>query len=797
MNALPRHFRAAAPALSPAGTKCAHCGLALAGEAAGERFCCAGCASAFAIIRGLGLDQYYTARRLDPSARPPRPEADIKADVTRFLRAAADGASEIDLAVDGVQCGACVWLIENMLAREAAVISARVNMTTRRLRLRFRGGAEAAAHLVERVEALGYRLVPFDPSCATATDDRAVRALLRPLAVAGFAAGNGMLLAFAVWAGLAQGMGPATRALLQAISALIALPAIAYAGMPFFRAAARALRGRRVTMDVPISLGLLVVTGLSLADLLAANGETYFESATMLLFFLLLGRVLDQRARGQTQAAAAHLLALRLREVTVLAADGSQQRRAPETLGAGEMIIIGAGERVGADGVILRGQGSLDASVITGESDPVAAAPGARVFAGSLNLGAPLVVRVERAGESTVLAEAARLIEQAAEARGRYVALADRMARLYAPGVHGAALLSFLMWWLWRGASLGTSLTIASAVLIITCPCALALAVPMVQVVAAARLFRAGVLLKSATALERLASVDTVVFDKTGTLTCPSLTPESQRDASAWRLAAGLAGTSRHPLARVLASSLPGAALPEGELREHLGAGLTLHCLEGEIRLGSRDFCQAISPQPMPAADSAEIWLTRPGAPPYRFAFTEAPRAGAASLVAWLARQRFNILLASGDRAAPVARIAGALGIARAHAELTPAAKCRLLDDLRAEGGHVLMVGDGLNDGPALAAATVSASPASATDLAQTVADVVFQGRSLMVIADVLALARRARAVMRQNLGLALGYNLVMVPLAMAGAITPWLAAAAMSASSLTVVLNSLRLQRR
>jgi Cu2+-exporting ATPase len=247
----------------------------------------------------------------------------------------------------------------------------------------------------------------------------------------------------------------------------------------------------------------------------------------------------------------------------------------------------------------------------------------------------------------------------------------------------------------------------------------------------------------------------------------------------------------------VLAASCPGAALPAGALREQPGAGLALARPGGEIRLGSRDFCGVASPMPAPAADSAEMWLTRPGAPPYRFTFAETPREGAAALVAWLARHGFRTLLASGDRCAPVAALARELGIARAHAGLTPAGKCRLLADLRAGGERVLMVGDGLNDGPALAAATVSASPASATDLAQTVADVVFQGRSLTVVADLLALARRARAVMRQNLLLALGYNLVMVPLAMAGAITPWLAAAAMSASSLVVVLNSLRLQRR
>jgi Cu2+-exporting ATPase len=774
---------------------CAHCGEPLAAGAGGPRFCCAGCAAASATIEALGLGRYYAERLLDPASRPPRPPTDGPADVARFLRSDGAGVSRLELAIDGLQCGACVWLIERVLAREAAVISARVNMTTRRLRLVFRGGAEVAAALVGRTEALGYRLVPFDPSCIEAADDRAARGLLRALAVSGFAAGNVMLLAFAVWAGLAQGMGPATRGLLDWVAALIALPAIGYGGMPFFGSAARALHARRINMDVPISLGLLVVTALSVADALTGNGQTWFESAVMLLFFLLLGRVLDQRARGRTRAAAGHLLALRLREVTVLADDGTQARRAPEALRAGESILVGSGERVGADGVVTRGASSVDASLINGESVPVAVAPGAAVFAGTLNLGAPLVLRVERAGESTLLAESVRLIEAAEQARGRYVALADRLARFYAPGVHGAALVSFALWWLWLGASLVQSLTIASAVLIITCPCALALAVPVVQVVATAHLFGRGVLLKSPTALERLASVDTVVFDKTGTLTGPRLTPGSTRDRAAWRVAAGLAAASRHPLARALAASLPDAALPEGELREHPGEGMTLRGPTGELRLGSRDFCGAGNPPEAP--DGAEMWLAQPGRPPHRFVFAEALREGAVALVARLQARGLRVLLASGDRAGPVAAVAEALGIADAHAGLRPAQKLALLEGLRAGGRRVLMVGDGLNDGPALAGALVSASPATGTDLAQTVADVVFQGRSLAVVADLLVLARRARAVMRENLALALGYNAVMVPLAMAGAVTPWLAAAAMSASSLVVMLNSLRLQSR
>ena len=787
------------------GVRCAHCGQPLAGAAEpSARFCCSGCAAACTTIEALGLGRYYAERALDPERRPPRPEAAERFDLARYTETGADGLARLEMAVDGLQCGACVWLIESVLAREAGVVSGRVNMTTRRLRLVWRGGAALGERLVARIEALGYRLVPFDPSCLSAAADRTGRALLRALAVAGFATGNVMLLAFGAWAGIAQGMGPATRGLIDWVSALIALPAIAYAGMPFFRPALAALRAGRTNMDVPISIGVLVVTGLSLAETLRAGPHTYFESAVMLLFFLLLGRVLDHRARGQARATAEHLLALRAAEVAVIQPDGTLRRVPQESVAPASRILVAAGERIGADGVVEQGVSALDASLVSGESLPVAAAPGTTVFAGTVNLDAPLTIRVTATGPATLLAECVRLIEAAETARGRVVLLADRVARRYAPVVHGLALATLLLWWLVLGAPPGRALMIAASVLIITCPCALALAVPAVQVIATGRLFRAGVLLKSATALERLAEIDTVVFDKTGTLTEPSFVlahktdgetdagPDAGPDAGALALAAALAAGSRHPLARALAAAAPGA-VPAARAIEHPGQGIAWAGPEGEVRLGSRDFCGA------PGADGEvpELWLARPGHAPQRFAFAERLRPDAAATLRRLAADGLALGLVSGDRAGPVAAVAAALGLAQAEAGRSPVQKIARIEALQRAGRRVLMVGDGLNDGPSLAAAHVSASPSSATDIAQTVADVVFQGRSLRPVADLIALARRARRVMRENLALALVYNGTMVPLAMAGYITPWLAAASMSASSLAVMANSFRVNVR
>ena len=749
---------------------------------------------AYDTIQALGLGRYYAQRILDPALRALRPDPQQGRDFSRFIATQPDGSQELILAIDGMQCGACVWLIESVLARQPDVLRGRVNMTTRRLRLVWRGPVERAVSLVDAVERLGYRLVPFDPASLATARNTTDRALMRALAVAGFASANVMLLSIGIWAGEAGGllhdMGPATRDLLHWFSALIAMPAIAYAGRPFFVSSLAALRQMRTNMDVPISLGVVLVTGMSLAQTIQGGAHTYFDSAITLLFFLLIGRVLDHRARGQARATAEQLLALRASDVAVLRSDGTIDRRAQHATRTGDRVLVSMGERIGVDGVIERGMSPLDASLVTGESLPARASPGTRVFAGTLNLGEPLVVRATATGNGTLLAECVRLIETAEARRSGFVILADRVARRYAPAVHLTALATFLWWYFVADVPAGTALLTACAVLIITCPCALALAVPVVQVIATSRLFRSGVLLKSPTALERLADVDTVVFDKTGTLTEPAMLLRESRDLDqdTLRTAASLAAASRHPLARSLLAASGPVAIPD-DVEEVPGEGI--RC--GETRLGSRAFASVAADE----APGPELWLSRPGRAPACFHFAEAVRADAAATLQRLRRLGLSMLLLSGDRRAAVGPVAAELGLPHWQAEQTPMRKVAEIEALIAAGQKVLMVGDGLNDSPSLAAATVSASPANAADISQTVADIVFQGHLLAPVANVIETARRARSVMRQNLLLSIGYNALMVPLAMAGFVTPWLAAAAMSSSSLLVLANSFRLYRR
>ena len=777
----------AAAAAASVADSCAHCGLPVA---VGRRFCCPGCEAASETIATLGLGAYYAQRQLDPASRPPRPEPGEGIDVARFITADAAGRQTLLLAVDGLQCGACVWLIEQVLARRP-LRQGRVNMTTRRLRLVWDGPIEVATDAIAAVEALGYRLVPFDAARLAAAGDATGRRLMRSLAVAGFAAGNVMLISIGIWVGLAQNMGPGTRDLLHWVSALIALPAIAYAGQPFFRSAAHALMLRRTNMDVPISVGVLLVSGMSLAETIGHGAHTYFDSAVSLVFFLLIGRVLDHRARTQARATAEQLLALQTGSVTVLDPGGLTRVMAAAAVQPGWCVLVGRGERIGVDGEVTQGSALLDTSLVTGESLPVAASPGSVVYAGTVNLGDPVTVRATRTGEATLLADCVRLIEVAEARRSRYVVLADRVARLYAPVVHGAAALTFAFWMLVGHAGLEQSLLAACAVLIITCPCALALAIPAVQMIATSRLLRAGILLKSATALERLAAVDTVVFDKTGTLTLPTLAlqPDDATASEHLRLAASLAASSRHPLARALLAASGPVPIADGVV-ETPGQGLALATPRGEIRLGSRGFAHG---KWLGLSTGPELWLSAPGMAPVRFRFGEQVRRDAGEVLRGLEQLRLDLRVLSGDQPESVERVAGELSLERWEGGCTPVEKLHRIQALRAQGRHVLMVGDGINDGPCLAEADVSMSPSTAADLSQTVADVVFQGEQLAPVLTVLGLARLTQRLMRQNLGLAIGYNVLMVPLAMAGLVTPWLAAAAMSGSSLLVLANAFR----
>lgn len=728
--------------------------------------------------------------------------ANVRADLGAFVRKGPTGLDTIELMVTGAKCAGCISKIEQGLKQMPGVEEARLNLSTQRLRVGWRPGGTTPEGIVEKLTALGYGAAPFDPEMAQTAVDEEGRRLLRYLAVAGFAAMNIMMFSVPVWSG-ADEMGEGTRTLLHWVSALVAIPASLYAAQPFFKSAFRALRARRANMDVPISLAVFLTLGTSVAETLQQGEHAYFDGITMLLFFLLIGRYLDHRLRERARTAARELLALQATTAARLDAEGHSKAVAARDVIPGDLLLLAPGERAPVDCVIEQGVSDLDLSVLTGETLPQAAGPGLCVAAGSINLSQALVVRAAARADESAVAQLARLIETGEQSRASFVRLADKAAALYVPVVHTLAALTFAGWMLapfiaqalgFEMAAIGVrgALMNAVAVLIITCPCALGLAVPAVQVVATGQLFKRGVLVKSGDALERLAQADIVIFDKTGTLTLGKPRLQSPFDLVALQGAATLARASHHPLSRAIAEAAGVGAVADA-VREAPGEGVEGLVHGRKARLGRRLFA---APETADAVDGApELWFVVEGQSPVRFVFADALRADAADVVSALSKRGIGVELLSGDRPAAAAIAARAAGIEHWRGGVSPSDKTARLAELRAQGKRTLMVGDGLNDAAALAGAHVSASPGSALDVSQAASDIVIQGGRLMPLVEAIDVAKAARARALENLRFSALYNLIAAPAAAFGFLTPLIAALAMSSSSLIVTLNALRLQ--
>jgi P-type Cu2+ transporter len=717
-------------------------------------------------------------------------DAPLNADL--FVRD-EDGNAHLDLVVEGMHCAGCMQKIERALGEVPGVDKARCNLSTKRVSVSWDASKASGDQIIATLSETGFEAVPFDPKLVGTIDEKESTRLLRAMGIAGFAAANVMLLSVSVWSGLVSDMEPETRELFHWLSALITLPAVAYAGQPFFSSAWTALKAKSTNMDVPISLAVLLACTMSLVQTVQNAEHVYFDASISLLFFLLIGRYLDVQSRSKACSVAQNLLALRAVAAMLVEKDGSTRAVPVDFLEPGMLIAVAPGQRLPADGVVVSGTSDIDTSLVTGESLPTTVEQDTQVFAGTLNLSGALRVRVTAKDDASLLADIVRLMEAAEQGRAGYVRLADRIARVYAPAVHVLAASTVLLWLL-LGAGWQPSLMNAIAVLIITCPCALGLAVPVVQVVASGRLLSLGVIVKSPDALERLADIDAIVFDKTGTLTLgvPELVNAEAISTDDLALAAALARESRHPLSLALTKVATGSATITdlGPVSETPGFGLEAVLDNKKVRLGSRRWIDYNGDE-LPTGP--ELWLSVEGKTPTQFQFSDQLRSDAVETIERL-EPDFDVALLSGDTSQAAEAVAKRLHIAHWEAEKTPADKIALIKQTQDEGHTVLMVGDGLNDAPALKAAHVSMSPASAADISQTAADFVFQGQNLAAVAEAIDTAKRARALVFQNFALALGYNLIAVPLAVAGYVTPLIAAIAMSASSLTVTLNALRL---
>ncbi|MFN3664164.1 heavy metal translocating P-type ATPase [Yoonia sp.] len=697
-----------------------------------------------------------------------------------LAKAASRGTEQIILSLPAIHCVACITGVERALQALDGVVSARVNLSMKRVTV----GLDqplAPETLIDALELAGFEARSLDQGLLSAENDPVGGALMTRIAVSGFAMMNVMLMSVAIWSGA---MG-ATQHMFHLISAAISIPAVAYAGQPFFRHAWSALRVRRLNMDVPISLALILTTGMSLFETVYGGEHAYFEAAVSLVFFLLIGRYLDHRSRKAAASAAAQLAALEVPRV-MRVTGGIRQMVDFADLVVGDLVLVLPGGRIPVDGVVTDGASQIDRSILTGESRLHLADTGAKVTAGEVNMTGPLTIRAATVGMDTTLRKLVTMVDAAEAVRNRYTAIADRAAAFYSPMVHLLALMTFAGWVFWSG-DMRLSLNIAVAVLIITCPCALGLAVPAVSTIAAGRLFRAGLLVKDGTALERLAEVDTVVFDKTGTLTMPV----AARDAltmTEQAIALALTQNASHPVSQAIAASL-GGVTPAilTDQTEHRGNGLSATYHGQNVRLGSGAWLGTGTGTYLQIGDNA----------PRKIKLVAGLRDGAQDLVAAWQKAGLTVHLVSGDDRSETERVADILGIDHWQAETQPEDKIRYIEALSAQGAKVLMVGDGLNDTGALTAAYASLSPATAADASRAASDIVLLNDSLIPLIELPLVARAAKKRIVENFAISAAYNLIAIPIAVAGFATPLLAAIAMSTSSITVLVNALRLKGR
>lgn len=716
-------------------------------------------------------------------------DAAARPDMSAFLRRTDDGQTRLDLLVTGARCAACIAKIEREMARFPGVATARLNLSTGRLALGLEGAAVDPGRIIAALERLGYPATPYDPGAALVQRDREGRQLILALGVAAFGAMNAMMFSVPIWAGLFdQELGPATRSMMMWMSAAVGAPCAIYAGMTFFKSAWRSLRAGQANMDVPISVGVILTLAISFSETILNGRDAYFDAAVSLLFLLLIGRWLDHVLRAKARSAAGDLLALQAPVACVVDGAGRERSIPLNDVQPGDVLRVRPGDRIPVDAILEDGEALLDNSLLTGESAPERLQTGQLCRAGALNTSGLLTLRARARSEDSALAAIARLVEAGAQSRSRYVRLADRAAALYVPVVHLAALATFAGGWA-LGLDPREALIRAVAVLIVTCPCALGLAVPAVQVVASARLFRRGVLVKSGAALERLAEIDHVVFDKTGVLTegRPVLVGASPRIVA---LAAPLARASGHPMARAIARAAGQGPLAT-EVVEHAGLGVEGLIDGRRARLGRATFVGV----PTLRSGETDLWFGFETGSKVRMQFSDVLRSDAVETVKALKARGITVEILSGDQVGAVKAVADTTGVAVWRAGLLPAEKAEAIDRLAAEGRKVLMIGDGLNDAAALARAHAAIAPGSALEASQNAADLVLTRDSLMAVVEAIDVARSARRRALENFGFAALYNLVAAPAAMIGLVNPFVAALAMSGSSLVVTLNALRVR--
>lgn len=792
---------------------CFHCGLpVLTGNAytavvlKEERiFCCPGCQAVAQTIIAGGLESYYQ-HRSEPSANPEAlpgvlPDELLlldREDIQKPFVSTSDNISQTRLLIEGITCAACGWLIEKHLKQLPGVLEATLNLSNHRLFISWDAEQVALSDLMKTIRHIGYAAHPWQPDKVSEQMQADNRRALRKLGVAGLLWMQVMMASMATWPEFNLDLSAGMDGLLRWTSLILTTPIVFYCSSEFFTGALRDLRTRHLTMDVSVSLAIAGAYAAGIWSTVTGQGDLYFDAAGMFALFLLSGRYLERRARERTTAATTQLVNLLPASCLRLTAEGNSERILLSELQQGDQLLVPPGNLIPADGRILSGQSSVDESLLTGEYLPLTKQPGDTVAAGTLNIEGPLTIDVVALGEATQLSAIVRLLERAQSLKPRLAELADTVAQWFLISVLLIAAIVGLVWW---QIDPSRAFWVVLSLLVATCPCALSLATPTALTTATGSLHKLGLLITKGHVLESFQKVDTVIFDKTGTLTEGKLTlkrilPLAQlNEHDCHQLAAALESHSEHPIARAFGRT----QLAAHNVSSTPGLGLEGTVQGQQLRIGRPDYVSALGGYPAPAMPSAEgQWLLLGDHQQALawFALDDQLRADAPALLDACRARGWHVLLLSGDSSPMVQHIAQQLQIEDARGGLTPDDKLNVLKDLHSQGRHVLMLGDGVNDVPVLAAADISIAMGSATDLAKTTADAILLSNRLSSLVSALSVAKKTRRVIIENLGWATLYNGLVIPFAAVGWVTPGWAALGMSVSSLLVVLNALRLTR-
>lgn len=767
-----------------------------------EKFCCNGCQLSYKIINNSGFSSYYQKRLLNQKNPPILPEefAEIS-DIDQFIDKDNNGNLELNLIIQGIHCAACIWLIENILQKQTEITSAKINFTSKRICIKWRGEQNLANDFIKKIYQIGYKALPFDREIIQQEEKKYNNKLLKYLAVSGFAAGNVMLISIALWSSNWLSMGENTRTLLHWVSAFFAVPATIYSGRIFFISAFKAIKNGSTNMDVPISVALLITSIISISQNILKAEHSYFDSVIMLVFFLLIGRYLEFKTKKKAFEVVSKMTLLSGKTANLIDKNGEIKIILTKDLKPNMTLLVKAGDNIPADGIITDGETEVDNSILTGETKTISLNKNKEVFAGMVNITAPIKIKITKKNSQSLISQIISIIENVTEQKGEKEIIAQKIAKYYTPIVHILAFITFIFWF-WQDLNCYDALLRATAVLIVTCPCALALAIPIVRVVANGNLFQSGILVKDFNALEKISKVKNIIFDKTGTLTTGRALfsqafllkngkwQKISKNHQYLQYAFALAQNSNHPISNALAQNYNKENnLNIYNIKEKSNIGISGKIAHNDIFLGK---LEKITPPNL--KENQLITYFKYNSKIISILLEDKLRDDAKEVINYLKNAGKNITLISGDKQKIVTQTAKKLNILRYFSQKNPIEKFEIIQKLKNSDGTI-MIGDGINDAAALKMADVSISPTTASDISKNCSDLIFQGNKLSPITKMLEISKKSQQIIWQNFALSFAYNIIIIPFAFLGFVSPFLAAASMSASSILVTLNSMRMK--